>query len=258
MQRAVWSGSLAFGLVSIPVRLVSATADKDVRFHLVHAEDGARIRHARVCAEGHEEIPFEELAFLSRSGGAPVVLTREEIDQVGLENTERIDVLDFVRAADVDPVYLERAYYLVPFKGGDRAYRVLIEALQNTRRAGVGRFVMRGKEYLVLVRPLGGVLALSTLNHADEVVAPEDVDGVPREAAGRREVSLAERIIDEMADDFEPWRYHDERRARLLDLIEAKREGAILLPPPRRARERPRELIEALEASLEEARRAAT
>lgn len=254
MPRSLWSGSLSFGLVNIPVKVVTAVRDHDIRFHQVHEADGGRIHYKRICSVDGEEVDFDEIAKVPAKGD-PVVLTKEELEGVEAVKGETIDIRDFVDMTQLDPLYFDKPYYLIPDKGGDKAYRLLCEAMRNQERAAVASFVFRAKEKLVAIRPLGRALTLTMLNYADEVLLPEDVDGVP--ASGKlpkKEVEMAERLVAELATDFDITRYRDDFKARVEDLLDAKREGGILLPPPRAKPKAAGDLVAALEASLQAAR----
>lgn len=253
MPRSLWSGSLSFGLVTVPVKVVTAVQPKEVRFHQVHLADGGRIRYKRVCEAEEKEVPFEEIAKATEDG---VLITKEDVEAVEAEKGDVIDILDFVRLDQVDPLYFEKPYYLVPGKGGDKAYRLLVEAMDAQKRAAVAKMVFRSRERLVVVRPLSRALVMTMLNYGDEVLLPEDVEGVPEKAkADKREVAMAEQLIDTLAADWDPARYEDEHRARVLDLIETKRAGGILLPPPVAARKPTADLAAALQASLDAAKK---
>lgn len=252
MPRSLWSGALSFGLVNVPVRLVSAVRQREVRFHQVHEADGGRIKYKRVYEAEEREVPYEEIAKVyDADGGAPVMITGEEIESVEAERSELIEISDFVKLDQVDPIYFEKPYYLVPDKGGDKAYRLLVESMRDSERIAIATFVFRGSEKLVAIRAFGGALTLTTLNYGDEVVMPEDLEGLPQKTrTPAKERKMAEALIDALAAEFDPHKYRDAHRERVLDLIEAKRAGGILLPTTKPKREATTDLAAALEQTL--------
>lgn len=252
MPRALWKGSLSFGLVNVPVKVVTATRSQDVRFHMLHDADGARIVQKRVCSADGEEVPYEHVARGYEVGPDQyVVVSPDELEALDPEKSETIDIVDFVGLAEIDPIYYEKTYYLLPEKGGTKAYALLLEAMRKSDRVAIARVVMRTKEHLVAVRPIGNVLAMTTLLYHDEVVRAEELEGAPAEAsAPKRELEMAERLIDALTTGFEPTRYEDEHRARVLSLIETKAQGREVVTPPRREPKGPTDLASALEASL--------
>jgi DNA end-binding protein Ku len=287
MPRAVWTGSLAFGLVSIPVALYPATEPKDVRFHLVDPDTGRRVRYRRVVELPVDEAtsqPEEELSTGAagvESEAAPAVPTvrevevdydrlargyeidrdrfaiveREEIERVRPTRSSTIDVEHFVPLDDIDPVYFEKSYYLAARSGAEKPYLLLHRALEATARVGIGRFVLRTKPHLVAIRPMGGVLGLETLYFADEVRAPDAFAPATGEEPPTREVRLAEQLVDVLAEDWEPSRYGDEYREELLRLI-AEKTPVEHEPDEPAAPARPgvEELMAALKRSVEEAK----
>lgn len=255
MAKSIWNGSLSFGLVDVPVRLVPAVREKDVKFRWLHAKDGARVEIRRVCSADGEEVPWDEIVKgFPVSEDEYVALTREEVAEAGAPRREDIAVLDFVDQGELDAIYLERPYYLVPEREAARAYRVLHEAMREMGRVAIARMTLRGKEQLVAVRPLGEMLVLTTLLYHDELVDPSGLEAPAPGRVDTRELALAERIVDALTTRFEPERYADETRERVLDLIEHKRTGRRPRPAPAREAAPP-ELIDALTASLEALRR---
>ena len=256
MVRSIWSGSLSFGLVNVPVKVVSAVRQKDVRFHMLHAEDGARIQQKRVCSADGEEVPYESIVKGYQVGPDEyVTVTPEELDALDPEKTQTIDIQDFVDVFQIDPVYYEKPYYLVPEKGAGKAYRLLLQAMAESQKIAIARVVMRTKEHLVAVRPLGDVLAMTTLVYHDELVDQADLEvsekgGAPSE----KELAMAQQLIDALSTDFDPEKYHDEYRERVMQLIESKAEGKEIVTPPRKEVVRTKDLADALAASLEAAK----
>jgi len=261
MARSLWSGTLSFGLVAVPVRMVSAVRDRDVHFHEVDARSGARIEVRRVCARDGKEVPWEEVGHGYDLDGKRVVLSDEELAAAAPERTRTIEVEEFVELAAIDPAHFDHPYYLLPEEGTEgvaRAYRLLRDTMARTERVAIGRVVLRSKEYLVAVRERDGLLALSTMLFADELRDPADVDAVPSGRAGapkRGEVAEAVKVIEAMARDFDPGRYEDCHRSRLLKLIQKKRRGGEVEVPDVEPEPDPvPDLMAALQASLERAR----
>ena len=176
MPRPIWSGSVSFGLVSVPVKLFSATSPKEVRFHMLHDKDGGRIHQKRVCSIDGQEVPWEHIAKgFEISKGRYVTVSREELDAFNPRATKAIEIEDFVDLGQIDPIFYESTYYLVPDRGANKPYALLVEAMKRTNKVGVARFVLRTKQYLAAVRPLGTALAISTMLYADEVVSQDDL-----------------------------------------------------------------------------------
>lgn len=256
MARGLWSGTLAFGLVAVPVELVSAVRDMDVHFHEVDAR-GRRLEVKRTCAKDGREVPWEEVGHGYELDGRLVVLSDEELAAAAPERTRTIEVEEFVPLADVDPAGFDHPYYLLPQGGAEgvtRAYRLLRDVMAQSEQVAIGRIVMRSREQLVAVRERDGLLALSTMRFADEIRDPGSIDAVPagrRGAPSRRAVGEALRVIDAMTRDFDPSRYEDCHRARLLRLIRRKqRGGEIEIPELEPEPEPAQDLMAALEASL--------
>jgi DNA end-binding protein Ku len=258
MPRALWNGSLSFGLVNVPVQLTSAARDLDLHFRQLHKKDGAPIEQRRFCSQDDAEVEWEEVGRgFELDGKKQVVLTDEELASVQPEKTRTIDVEAFVDLDDVDPIYFDHPWFLVPAgdsQGTRRAYRLLVEVMESTGRAALGRFVMRTKEYLVLVRPRDGLLSLTTLLFHDEVRPADGIaPGGRKPAKGKIEQAVA--VIESLAADWEPERYTDCYRERLERIVEQKKKGERVKAPtePKEPKPAP-DLMEALEATLEKMR----
>jgi DNA end-binding protein Ku len=252
MPRSIWNGTITFALIAVPVKVHSAIEDETVHFHQVHAEDGAQIKHKRICSKEDKEVPYKEVAKgYEVRGGEYVLLTQEEINAAAGEQAHRIELDEFVCQADIDPVLYDRTYYLGTREDGEDAYRLLHDALARTDRAGIGRWVFHNREYLVAIRTLDGVMALHTMRFADELVPAKDMD-VPRPSRKPtdRELEMAEALVDSLHDEFDPTAFRDTYRKRVLDLIASKAKGEeVDLPEPEEP-EQTGDLIAALEASL--------
>jgi DNA end-binding protein Ku len=258
MARAIWSGALTFGLVNIPVKLHSAVTQREIQFHMLHAKDGARIRMKRFCSAEEKEVPYEEIVKgFEVSRDRYVSLAPEELDAVAAKATRTVEIRDFVRLAEIDPIYYDRTYYLVPEKTAAKAYRLLLEAMRASGKVAIASFVLRTREALCCVRPIGdGALALSTMSRADEVVPLSSLEVPEAPKPSERELGMAEQLVDSLTAPFEPERYPDVHRQRVLELIERKAEGeTIEAPAPEEAPAKVVNLADALAASLAAARR---
>jgi DNA end-binding protein Ku len=256
MARAIWSGSISFGLVNIPVKLFSAVSHKEVRFNMLHDADGARIQLKRFCSAEEKEVPYEHVVKgYEVSRGRYVALTSEELAAADPKGARTVDIQDFVEIAAIDPIYFDATYYLAPDRGAGKAYGLLLEAMRATGKVGIARVVLRTKQALCCVRPIGDVLALSTMNYADEIVSPEELERPAGAAPGQRELEMAQRLVESLTTRFEPERYHDEHREKVLALIERKAAGETIEAPTAEAPATVVNLADALAASLAAARR---
>jgi DNA end-binding protein Ku len=261
MARAIWTGSISFGLVNVPVKVYPAVRDHKVHFHRLEKATGARVRNEKVSDKSGAPLKADEIELGYDLGqGQHVVVDRHELDELRPETTSTIDISDFVDLADIDPVYFDHTYWLVPAgQGAERAYRLLAAAAEKAGRAGIGTVVMRNKQYLAAIRPLDGALAMSTMRFADEVVKPSDVEGLkPSKAkADAKELGLASQIIDSLAGDWDPGRYHDTYTEELRQLLARKAKGEVIeseaAPEDRPAKVL--DMMEALQASLDKAKR---
>jgi DNA end-binding protein Ku len=256
VPRPIWSGSISFGLVNVPVKLFTAVRKKTVRFHQLHAEDGGRIQQKRVCSLDGEEVAYEDLAKgYELYPGQYVMIEPEELDSLDPEATQTIDIEDFVELDQVDPLFYDTSYYLVPDARGTKAYRLLLDAMRGSGRVGIARVVMRTKQYLCAVRPVGEALVLTTMNFADEVVGQDEIEGLPGEQeAGERELKMAEALIESLSTDWQPEKYEDTYREQVMALIEAKAAGQELVSQPAAPSAPVIDLMAALEASLAQTR----
>jgi DNA end-binding protein Ku len=252
MARAIWSGALTFGLVNIPVKLHSAVSQRDVRFHLLHAEDGARIRMKRFCSAEDREVPYDEIVKgYEISKDRYVMVTPEELEAFDPKATRTVEIRDFVDLSDIDPIYYDQTYYLAPEKTAARAYRLLLDAMRRTGKVAIATFVLRTRESLCCVRPIEGALALSTMNRADEVVPVGSLELPEAPKPSERELQMAEQLVGSLTSPFEPARYPDVHRERVLELVQRKAEGeAIEAPAPEEAPAKVVSLADALAASL--------
>jgi len=256
MARAAWSGSISFGLVNVPVKLYPAVRKKDVHFHQLDEKSGARIRNRRVSETSGREVPSERIVKgYELDKGTYVPVTDEELEAVEPERTHTIDVEDFVSLHDVDPLQYMSTYWVAPDgeKGAPKAYALLRDAMDRTDRVAIGRFVMRTKEHLVMLRPVDNTLVLHTMLYPDEIVASSDVDGLPvRVKTDARELKMASQLVESLTVEWDPKRYKDTYRERLLDVIKRKAKGEEIVTEP--VHEQAAEVVDlmaALEASIE-------
>src|SRR3954470_16934832 len=255
MARSMWSGAISFGLVNVPIKLYSAVSKKTVRFHQLNAETGNRIQQKRVDPETGEEVAYENIVKgYELAKDRYVVINPDELEALDPEKTRTIDIEDFVDLDDIDPVYYDHPYYLVPDKGAAKAYGLLLGAMKEAGKVAIARVVIRSKEQLVAIRPAGDVLMMETMIFHDEVVPSDDIEELPDATelkASDRELKMAQQLIDSLSAEFDPSQYHDEYREKVLELIERKAQGEeIAVQPEAPQPARVPDLMAALEASL--------
>jgi DNA end-binding protein Ku len=255
MARAIWSGAISFGLVNVPVKLYSATSPKSVRFHQLSSKTGARIRQKRVDASTGDEVPYEEIVKgYEITPDRYVMVEPEELEAFDPKATRTIDIEEFVDLVEIDPIYYDHNYYLAPTAGGAKAYRLLLDAMREAGKVGIGRVVLRSKQQLCALRPTGDVLMLTTMLFGDEVLAPDridELDDLVDAGATERELAMAQQLISSLSADFDPTRFRDEYRERVLELIEKKAAGEeIAVQPEAEEPAAAPDLMAALEASL--------
>ena len=259
MPRAMWSGSISFGLVNIPVRLHPAVREKRIAFHMLHDQDHARIENRLFCSSEGKEVHREHV--VKGYEIAPdqyVIVRQQELDAVAPKETRTIDITDFVDLDEIDPLYFDKAYYLSPGERAAKAYRLLVGAMEKTKKAAIAKFVMRNKEYLAALRPVNGVIAVSTMHFGDEVLPTREITGIPHEAdPADRELKMATHLIDSLTSKFDPKKYHDDYREQVMEMIERKSEGEKIVtqPPAEERKGRAVNLMAALEESLAEAKK---
>jgi DNA end-binding protein Ku len=258
MARPVWSGVISFGLVSVPVKAHPAVRDHDVHFHQIDKRSGARIRNRKVSAKTGEEVDNADIEMgFETSKGRYVTFSKPELDDLRPESTRTIDVTDFVRLDDVDPIYFDRTYWLAPADDtAVKPYQLLRAAMEDRGLVAIGTVVMRNKQYLTAIRPLQGALAMSTMRFADEVVPRSDVDGVPdrRSKPEAKMLRMATQLVDSLTSDWNPGQYHDTFTEELRARIRAKRSGRKVTSEPKEAEPKVIDLMQALEESVKGAR----
>lgn len=252
-MRAIWSGSLSFGLVNIPVKLYSAIGENRLDFDMLHKKDLSPIRYARVCRSDGHEIPYEDIVKgYEYQRGDYVVLTDEDFKKANVKKTKTIEVQDFSNEDEIDPIYFEKPYYLEPQKGAEKAYTLLREALKKSKKVGIAKFVLRSKEHLALVKPFGNMLLLNQMRYEDEIRKPDELNLPTEKQAAKKEIDIALALIDQLTTQFKPKEYHDTYREELERVINEKAKGK-----PIKAKGKEPEatdvadLMEVLKASLE-------
>ena len=262
MPRAIWNGSISFGLVNIPIKLYNAVSRKNVSFHQIDANTGARIKMQRVSSKTGEEVPFEQIVKgYELSPDRYVLVEPQELDALDPESSHSIDIEEFVDLAEIDPIFFDAAYYVAPGKAAEKPYALLAKAMEEQGKVALARFVMRTKQYLAAVRAKEGMLLLSTMVYPDEVVPPEqlpELESVDSVKVNDKEVAMAAQLIDSLSADFEPERFKDTYREQVLDLIERKAAGEeiVIEDAPAPDATSVVDLMAALEASVAEAREA--
>jgi DNA end-binding protein Ku len=253
MARAIWSGAISFGLVNIPVKLFSAVSRKTVRFHQIDSKSGQRIRQQRVGPDG-EEVKYDDIVKgYEISPERYVTIAPEELESLEPQKTRTIDIEAFVDLDQIDPIYYDHPYYLAPDKGAEKAYKLLVDAMDEASKVAIARVVIRSKESLVALRPRDGVLAMETMLFADEVINPDSLDELTVDGSktSKRELDMAKQLIESLSADFEPEAYRDEYRERVLELIERKAAGeTITIEAPEEEPTKVPDLMAALEASI--------
>jgi DNA end-binding protein Ku len=255
MPRSIWSGAISFGLINVPVKLYSAVSRKTVRFHQLNGDTGVRIQQKRIDPSTGEEVSYDQIVKgYELTKDRYVVVTPDELEALDPEKTRTIDIEDFVDLEEIDPVYYDQPYYLVPDKGAAKAYGLLLNAMRESDKVAIARVVLRTKEQLVAIRPAEDVLMMETMIFADEVVSPEAIEELPDAKdlkVSDRELKMAEQLIASLSTDFEPDKYKDSYRDKVLDLVERKAQGEeIAVQPEAEKPSKVPDLMAALEASL--------
>jgi DNA end-binding protein Ku len=256
----MWMGTLSFGLVSVPVKLYAAITSRSVHFHQLHGADHARIQQRRVCSADGEEVPYEDV--VKGYELAPeryVVIDEAELQALAPEATRTIEIVDFVELEEIDRVYFDQPYYVVPNKGGARSYKLLLRAMAQTGKVAIARVVLRARERLVAVHPHGEVLMMTTLHYGDELNRTDELGELVQERetkVSERELEVARQLVQSLSEPFEIERYRDTYRDAVLDLIDRKAAGeqVVVEPAPAAKETKAPDLMGALQASLEQAR----
>lgn len=258
MARSIWTGTISFGLVTVPVKMYSAVSRKSVRFHQLNKATGSRIAMKRTDASTGDEVDYADIVKgYELSPDRYVVIEPDELEALDPAKTKTIDILDFVSLAEIDPIFYDHPYYLAPATGGAKPYKLLLEAMRETGKVGIAKVVIRQKENLVALRPMDGdVLGMATMIFADEIVDPKRLDDLPDDLeVNERELDIAKQLVDSLAGEFEPSKYTDTYREKVLELIEAKAAGEEIAVQPQVEEAAPvPDLMAALKASLDAVR----
>jgi DNA end-binding protein Ku len=250
MARPIWSGTISFGLVSVPVRMFPATQSKELRFHFLDRRDLTPIGYDKVRKDSGESVPADEIVRgFEIEKGRYVPIDDADLDRLDIELTHSIDICDFVSLDEIDPIYFRKAYYLAPQEGAEKPYRLLVRALEETGKVGIAKVVIRNKQHLAALRAHDGVLVLETMYYADEIRQPESVDGKGR--LQQAEVEMAKSLVENLSDSFEPEKYDDNYRKELMELIRAKAKGQKLPEPKEEEEGEVVDLMAALRESVE-------
>jgi DNA end-binding protein Ku len=253
-MRPIWSGTISFGLVSVPVKMYSATESKELRFHFLDRRDLKPIGYDKVRKDTGKSVPQEEIVRgFEIEKGKYVPIEDEDLDRLDIELTHSIDILDFVSLDEIDPIYFRKAYYLLPDEGAEKPYRLLVRALEETGKVGIAKVVIRNKQHLAALRAHDGRLILETMYYADEIREPESVDG--RTKLQKGEVEMAKSLVENLSDSFKPERYDDDYRKELLGLIRAKAKGKELPEPQEAEGGEVVDLMAALRESVERSKK---
>jgi len=250
-MRPIWSGSISFGLVSVPVQMYSATESKELRFHFLHKDDLQPIGYDKVRKDTGKHVdPDDVVRGFEIEKGRYVPIEDEDLDRLDIELTHAIDILDFVDLEEIDPIYYRKAYYLAPQDGAEKPYRLLVRALDETGKVGIAKVVIRNKQHLAALRAHDGVLVLETMYYADEVRKPQSVNG--RTRLQKAEVEMAKSLVENLSGSFRPERYDDTYRKELLDLIRSKAKGKKLPEPQEEEEAEVVDLMAALRESVDQ------
>jgi DNA end-binding protein Ku len=253
-MRPIWSGTVSFGLVSVPVQMYSATESKELRFHFLDKDDLQPIGYDKVRKDTGKHVdPDDVIRGFEIEKGKYVAIEDEDLDRLDIELTHSIDILDFVDLDEIDPIYFRKAYYLVPQDGAEKPYRLLVRALDETGKVGIAKVVIRNKQHLAALRAHDGVLVLETMYYADEVRKPEKANG--RVRVEKAEVDMAKSLVENLSGSFKPERYDDTYRKELLDLIRAKAKGKKLPEPAEEEEAEVVDLMAALRESVDQTKK---
>jgi DNA end-binding protein Ku len=257
-MRPIWKGAITFGLISIPVRLYSAVQEKSLKFHLMHDEDGGRIKYQRVCGKCGKEVSWDDIIKgYEYSKDRYVTFSEEELDAMDVDSIKAIDVVSFVPLEQIDPIYFNKTYYVAPEAAGLKAYRLLADALEAEGQVGIAKVALRDKEHLATVRLKDDVFVLETMHWPDEIREPEFEELDKRVKVQDSEVKMARQLIQQLSDEFKPEQFADEYRVKLEELVEKKVEGEEITfaPAPEEEPTKVVDLMEALKASVAEAKK---
>lgn len=229
-MHAIWKGSISFGLVNIPVRLFSASRENDLKFVMLHKKDLSQIRYARICKTDGQEVPWNEIVKgFEYQPGEYVVLSPEDFEKANLQKTKSIEIFDFIKEEDIDPIYYVKPYLLEPDKGAGKTYALLLEALIKSKKVGLAKYVLHNREHIAVIRPFKGMLILNELRYENELVNLKGVE-LPEGKSSSKEMAIALKLIDQQTAAFKPKNYKDTYRQEIKDIIEKKAKGKKIVP----------------------------
>ncbi|HWF17718.1 MAG TPA: Ku protein [Verrucomicrobiae bacterium] len=245
-MRPIWKGTISFSLINIPIGLYPASRREDISFHMLRQSDLSPINYKRVAENDGREVPWNEIVKgYEYEPGKHVVMKKEDFERVDIEATQTIEIIDFVKLEEIDPIFYDTPYYLVPQKGGAKAYALLRDALKKTGRVGIAKVVIKTRQHLAAIKPRNNVLVLELMHFADELVSPKDLDIPADQNVGAKELDLAIDLIDRMTDKWDPSKYKDDYRNALLDLIHKKVEqGGKPIPGGGGKKKRPTNVVD--------------
>lgn len=253
-MHTIWKGAISFGLVNIPVKMFAATEDKDISMRYLHSKCGSPLSYVRKCPVCEEEVPWENIQKgYEYEKGKFVIIEKEELEQLKTETSREIQILDFVHLSEIDPIYFQKTYYLGPGDTGAGAYSLLMKALSNSGKIGIAKVTLRSKTTLAAIRIVDNCIAMETIFYPDEIRAADHVPNLPDNVeVNEKELQMAEMLIEQLTTPFEPGKYHDDYRSRLLELIESKMKGEEFKVAPEAPESNVVDLMAALQASLEQ------
>lgn len=255
MARALWSASISFGLVNIPVKMYPATQDKGVHFHQIDSKTKCRVHHKLFCPGQGDISPNEITKGYEIAPDQYIIVNKNELEALEPEKSQSIEITEFVDLASIDPLYYDRPYYLLPDKAAAKAYRLLVTAMSKSAKVGIAKFVMRNKEYVAALRPIGDVMCIEIMRFADELVSTEQLEAPKSVEVGEKELKMAQQLIESLTEEFQPEKYHDEYTEKLKELIDKKAQGREIVTEPTatKAEGKVISLMAALEKSLKNA-----
>ncbi len=255
MPRALWSGSISFGLVNIPVKMFPATQDKGIHFHQIDSKTKCRVHHKLFCPGRGDISPTDITKGYEIAPDQYIIVDKSELEALEPEKSRAIEITEFVDLASIDPLYYDRPYYLLPDKTAAKAYRLLVTAMSKSNKVGIAKFVLRNKEYVAALRPIGDVMCIEIMRFADELVSTEELDTPKNVEVGDKELKMAQQLIESLAEEFQPEKYHDDYTEKVKELIDRKAQGKEIVTEPAAPKTEGKvvSLMAALEKSLEKA-----
>ncbi len=255
MPRALWSGSISFGLVNIPVKMFPATQDKGIHFHQIDSKTKCRVHHKLFCPGRGDISPTDITKGYEIAPDQYIIVDKKELEALEPEKSRAIEITEFVDLASIDPLYYDRPYYLLPDKTAEKAYRLLVAAMSKSNKVGIAKFVLRNKEYVAALRPVGDVMCIEIMRFADELVSTEQLETPKNIEVGDKELKMAQQLIESLTEDFQPGKYHDDYTEKVKDLIDRKAQGKEIVTELAAAKTEGKvvSLMAALEKSLKKA-----